>query len=228
MIYDDWVTKLNIEERYVAKKGFFRSLKRWNDRRRRERCYCEAILRGEYPLSPQSVKLAVIRHNIPSPRPRVFIETGTYHGDTVAALKDMYSSVISIEVDEALYLKACARFAADKNVRIAHGDCAQELPTILATLQEPAVFWLDGHYSGGETGKGVVEDPILISLNQIAALPARENVIFVDDARTFDGRDVRPDISEVLNCIKKIDSRYVIRVQNDIIVATISPLPIRC
>lgn len=209
------------------KNGFFRSLKRMNDRRRREQSYCEAILRGEYPLPPQSVKLAVIRHNIPNPYPRVFIETGTYFGDTVAAIKDMYSSVISIEVDEALYKKACVRFAADKNVRIVHGDCAGELPTILATMHEPAVFWLDGHYSGGETGKGEVEDPILISLNQIEAHPVREHVIFIDDARTFDGREGRPDISEVFNYIKKIDHRYIIRVQNDIIVATVVPLLVR-
>ena len=208
------------------KNGFFRSLKRQNDRRRRERRYCEAILRGEYPLPPQSVKLAVIRHNIPNLHPRVFIETGTYHGDTVAAIKDMYSSVISIEVDEALYKKACIRFAADKNVHIVHGDCARELPVILATLREPAAFWLDGHYSGGETGKGEVEDPVLISLNQIAAHPVREHVIFVDDARTFDGQEGRPDISDVFNYIKKIDSRYIIRIQSDIIVATIVPLPI--
>lgn len=208
------------------KNGFFRSLKRQNDRRRRERRYCKAILRGDYHLPPHSVKLAVIRHNLPNPHPKVFIETGTYHGDTVAAIKDMYSSVISIEVDEALYKKACVRFAADKNVRIVHGDCARELPAILATLQEPAVFWLDGHYSGGETGKGEIEDPILISLNQIAAHPTREHVIFVDDARTFDGREGRPDISEVFNCIKKIDSRYIIRVQSDIIVATTESLPV--
>ncbi|MBI5626930.1 MAG: hypothetical protein HY935_07025 [Nitrosomonadales bacterium] len=210
------------------KKGFFRSLKRLNDRRRRERRYCEAILRGEYSLPPQSVKLSVIRHNIPNPHPSLFIETGTYYGDTVAAVKDLYASVISIEVDEALHKKACARFAADQNVRIAHGDCARELPGILAKLQEPAVFWLDGHYSGGETGKGEVEDPILISLNQIEAHPVRGHVIFIDDARTFDGREGRPDISEVFNCIKKIDSRYIIRVQNDIIVATVVPLPICC
>ncbi len=208
------------------KNGFFRSMKRLNDRRRRESRYCEAIIRGAYPLPPQSVKLAVIRNNIPTPRPRVFVETGTYYGDTVAAVKDMYENVISIEVDETLYKKACARFANDKNVRIAHGDCAREMPAILATLQEPAVFWLDGHYSGGETGKGEVEDPILISLNQIAAHPVRDHVIFIDDARTFDGREGRPDISAVFNCIKKIDSLYIIRVQSDIIVATVNPLPI--
>jgi hypothetical protein len=208
------------------KNGFFRSMKRLNDRRRRESRYCEAIIRGAYPLPPQSVKLAVIRNNIPTPRPHVFIETGTYYGDTVAAVKDMYANVISIEVDETIYKKACARFANDKNVRIAQGDCASEMPAILATLQEPAVFWLDGHYSGGETGKGEVEDPILISLNQIAAHPVRDHVIFVDDARTFDGREGRPDISAVFNCIKQINSRYIIRVQSDIIVATVEPLPI--
>lgn len=210
------------------KSGFFRTLKRLNDRRRRETRYCKALLQGEYPLPPQSVKLAVIRHNIPDPHPRVFVETGTYYGDTVAAIKDMYSKVISIEVDETLYKKACVRFAADKNVHITHGDCAKKLPEALATLGEAAVFWLDGHYSGVETGKGEVEDPILISLNQIAAHPVREHVLFIDDARTFDGREGRPDISEIFNCIKKINSRYIIRVQNDIIVATIVPLPICC
>jgi len=208
------------------KDGFFRSLKRQNDRRRRERRYCQAILRGEYPLPPQSVKLAVIRHNIPNPPPSIFIETGTYYGDTVAAIKDLFSSVISIEVDEALYKKACARFASEKNVHITHGDCAREMPTILATLHEPAVFWLDGHYSGGETGKGEVEDPIQISLNQIANHSVREHVLLIDDARTFDGREGRPDISDIFEAIKKIDRRYVIRVQSDIIVATIAPLSI--
>jgi hypothetical protein len=205
----------------------YRYIKDKRNMRRREQRYFEATLLGEYPLPPQTVKLAVIRHNIPNPRPRVFIETGTYRGDTVAAIKDMYSSVISIEVDEALYKNACLRFATDNNVRIVHGDCARELPTILATLHEPAVFWLDGHYSGGETGKGEVEDPILISLNQIAVLPAQEHVIFIDDARTFDGREGRPDISDIFNSIKKINSHYILRVQNDIIIATVVPLPIR-
>lgn len=193
---------------------------------RRERRYFAAILRGEYALPPQSVKLAVIQQHIPNQRPGVFIETGTYRGDTVAAIKEEYAKVISIEVDEALYRLACARFAADINVEIVYGDCAQKLPAILANLHEPAVFWLDGHYSGGETGKGEIDDPILISLHQIAALPALEHVIFIDDARTFDGREGRPDIADIFNSIKKINSRYILRVQNDIIIATLVPLPI--
>lgn len=126
------------------KKGFFRSLKRQHDSRRRERRYCEAICRGEYALPPQTVKLAVL-NNVPSPRPRVFIETGTYYGDTVEAVKRLYGSVISIEVDGELYRKACERFVADAHVSIVHGDCARKMPEVLAGLHEPAVFWLDGH-----------------------------------------------------------------------------------
>lgn len=208
------------------KKGFFRSLKRQHDRHRREQRYFEAISRGKYALPPQSIKLAVINSNIPTPRPNVFIETGTYYGDMVEAVKRLYGSVISIEVDGELYRKACERFVADTHVSIVHGDCARKMPEILAGLHEPAVFWLDGHYSGGITGKGEVEDPILISLNQIAAHPVRGHVIFVDDARTFDGREGRPDISDVFNYIKRIDGRYIIRVQSDIIVATIVSLPV--
>jgi hypothetical protein len=207
------------------KKGWLRSLSKQYQRIRKENRYFNAVRRGEYALPPQSIKLAVI-NNVPAPRPRVFVETGTYYGDTVEAVKHLYASVISIEVDESLYRKACDRFAADSNVRIVHGDCASEMTGILAGLREPAVFWLDGHYSGGETGKGVVEDPIIISLTQIATHPIKEHVIFVDDARTFDGREGRPDISDVFNSIKKINNRYVIRVQNDIIVATIVPLPV--
>lgn len=145
----------------------------------------------------------------------------------MAAIKDIYSNVISIEVAAALHKKACERFAKDGNVHIVLGDCASKLTEILSELHEPAVFWLDGHYSGGVTGKGAIEDPILISLNQIVEHPVRGHVIFAGDARTFDGREGRPDISEVFNSIKKIDNRYVIRVQSDIIVATVDPLPVR-
>ena len=206
------------------KRGLFRLLKRKHDSRRRERRYFAAIRRGEYALPPQSIKLATISNSVSVPRPHVFVETGTYYGDTVEAVKHLYDSIISIEVDATLYSKACERFAADANVRIVHGDCVGEMPSILAGLRGRAVFWLDGHYSGGVTGKGVVDDPILISLEQIAAHPVKEHVIFIDDARTFDGREGRPDISDVFNYIKKIDERYIIRVQNDIIIATVTSL----
>lgn len=208
------------------KKGLLRSLKRRHDRARKERRYGAAICRGQYMVPPQSVKMATLERNMPSPCPRVFVETGTYHGETVAAMKPLFERVISIEVDGGFYAKASERFRHDPDVSIIHGDCVTELPAVLATLKGPAVFWLDGHYSGGATGKGAVEDPVLISLGQIASHPVKEHVIFIDDARTFDGLEGRPDLSEILAGLKEINARYILRIQNDIIVATIDPLPV--
>ncbi|MBI5686693.1 MAG: hypothetical protein HZC54_16630 [Verrucomicrobia bacterium] len=209
-------------------KSLLQSLKQRRHRLRNERRFLEALRRGDYALPPPSVKLAIIERNLPASRPRVFIETGTYHGETVAAMKPLYASVISIEIDDTLYRKACERFAGDTNVRIVHGDCSGELPSILATLREPAVFWLDGHFSGAGTGQGVVADPILLSLDQIAAHPVKEHVIFIDDARTFDGRDGRPDLSEVLNRLKKINDRYILRIQADVVIAATTVAPPVC
>jgi len=55
---------------------------------------------------------------------------------------------------------------------------------------------------------------------QITAHLIKKHVIFVDYARTFNGREGRPDISDVCNCIKKINNYYLIRVKTDIVVAT--------
>ncbi|MBE7413997.1 MAG: hypothetical protein HS130_01690 [Deltaproteobacteria bacterium] len=201
------------------KKGFIRSLKRRYDKGRWERRYAEAILRGEYALPPQHVKMATLKNNFPSPRPRVFVETGTYNGETVAEMKAFFDRVISIEIDEGLYRKAKERFRNDGNVAIVHADCVKGLPEVLAGIRGPAVFWLDGHYSGGGTGKGEVEDPILISLEQIGRHSVKEHTVFIDDARTFDGMEGRPDISEVFAKLKSINKDYVLRIQSDIIIA---------
>jgi hypothetical protein len=209
------------------KKGLFRDLKRWRNRCRQERRYWRGLRQGEYVLPPPSLKLAIMTRNVPQPRPRVFVETGTYHGDTVAAMRPYYDRVISIEVDETLYRRACARFAGDTNVQIVHGDCIRELPAVLAQLTEPAVFWLDGHYSGGGTGQGEIAEPVLVSLDQLAGHPVKKHVLFVDDARYLDGREGRPDLAAVFAQLKQINPHYTVRVQCDIVIATVNPIPVQ-
>jgi hypothetical protein len=202
-----------------GKKGF-RSLRRSYDRARHERRYLSGIRLGRYVLPPQSIKMRVLEENSPRPCPGVFIETGTYHGETVQEMKSRYGKVVSIEIDKALYEKARERFKDDANVTIVLGDCAKELPKILDLLSEPAVFWLDGHWSGAGTGKGKVVDPVLMSLEQIGSHPVKEHAIFIDDARYFDGKDGRPDIVDVLVRLRGINRGYLIRILNDIVIAT--------
>ncbi|MBU6427163.1 hypothetical protein KGQ27_02890 [Patescibacteria group bacterium] len=122
----------------------------------------------------------------------IFIETGTYLGDTLNRAKDMFASVISIELDTDLFIAAQRRFAQYRNVRLYKGDSGVILPTVINELVEPALFWLDGHYSGGITARGQIDTPIVKELQAIMSHPVRRHVILIDDARLFDGTNNYP------------------------------------
>lgn len=204
-------------------RSLFHALRRRRKSRREEDRFLAEVRDGLYALPPHSIKVKVMEENTPSPRPKVFIETGTYLGDTVQAVKGRYAKVVSIEVDGPLCEKARERFREDRNVEIVLGDCVRELPRVLEALSEPAVFWLDGHWSGEGTGKGDVEEPVLLSLRQIREHPVRGHVVFIDDARYFDGKDGRPGIVEVLLRLQEVDPSYRIRILDDIVIAVPGP-----
>jgi len=63
------------------------------------------------------------------------------------------------------------------------------------TLPEPALFWLDGHYSGGNTGKGEKETPIMEEIETILSSPL-PHVVLVDDARCFGTEKDYPTLSD--------------------------------
>ena len=61
-------------------------------------------------------------------------------------------------------------------------------PNMSATvgkLEEPTLFWLDGHYSGGVTARGSKETPILDEVDKILSTKESRHVLIVDDARCF-------------------------------------------
>jgi hypothetical protein len=116
---------------------------------------------------------------------KFLIETGTYLGDMVFAMRDQFERIISVELDMALYVRAVLRFLRLRHIRILHGDSACVLPKILRSLREPALFWLDAHYSGGVTARAKKEIPIVEELTAILAHPVKDHVILVDDARGF-------------------------------------------
>jgi len=91
---------------------------------------------------------------------KTFIETGTFKGDMVEAMKDKFDKVVSIELSEQLFNRANEKFSNTSNVALICGDSGVELKNIMPQLKAPALFWLDGHYSGGSTAKGDMETPI--------------------------------------------------------------------
>jgi len=124
------------------------------------------------------------------------IETGTYLGDMVEAMRKDFEKVYSIELSRELFLKAQKRFDNSPNVTILQGDSGEILETIVRDLKAPALFWLDGHYSAGFTAKGNKETPIVEELKTIAdsKLP---HVVLIDDARCFTGEQDYPTMEEL-------------------------------
>ena len=78
------------------------------------------------------------------------------------------------------------------------GDSATQLKLVLNQLSEPVLFWLDGHYSGGQTAKGVKECPILEELEAIASFKCNAgSVVLIDDARLFNGSHDYPEVETI-------------------------------
>jgi len=130
------------------------------------------------------LRVAGREHNL-----RVFVETGTNDGATALFLINDFDSLHTIELGRVAAKKATAMFADEPKVTVYHGDSAVLLGDILDDLQEPALIWLDAHYSGGSTAQGPKDTPVIEELEAIFAnLHAWGlHVVFIDDARLFEG-----------------------------------------
>ena len=146
----------------------------------------------------------------------VLIETGTFLGDMIEAQKNNFKKIYSIELSEMLYKKAEKRFRNAENVTLVLGDSGKKLPEILSQLNEPAIFWLDGHYSAGDTAKGDTECPIYEELDAILMKSNQKHIILIDDARCFDGTGDYPTIKSIENYIMTRQPDYKIEVEYDV------------
>ncbi|HEX7954008.1 MAG TPA: hypothetical protein VF523_13140, partial [Burkholderiales bacterium] len=115
--------------------------------------------------SPSHIKRYVLRRN-GNPN-SIWVETGTFQGETTQFLADTAKFVHSIEPEPTLFKLAQQRFSTIPNVKVHFGLSENVLPEILDNLTGDLNFWLDGHYSGGITHKGPIETPILQELATI-------------------------------------------------------------
>jgi hypothetical protein len=145
------------------------------------------------------------------------VETGTLHGDTVWFFRNEMEQIISIELAPVFAAAARARFASWPNVTIVEGDSAEKLPDIVSLISGPCVFWLDGHYSGGNTGRGEESCPIWRELRAISDLMQHPFLIMIDDARCFGSDPDYPKLEAVEAFVRDHMPDFLIRVENDII-----------
>jgi hypothetical protein len=131
-----------------------------------------------------------------------------------------FSNLDSIELDPALYRAACARFASKPNIHIHLGDSAVLLPQILQGLAEPALFWLDAHFSGPGTS-GQDQNPILMEVESVLHDDRNDHVLLIDDARLFQGSSGYPTLAKLASMVR--DNRPDLKMSVDADVIRIEP-----
>lgn len=166
-------------------------------RRQAEAAAWEAA--GKQDRTPYWVKVNTIADYAARYGTRVFVETGTYQGEMIAAQEARFDRLLSVELDPNLHAAATRRFRRRPKVELYQGDSATRLPEMLATANEPALFWLDAHYSRNliATAKGEVETPISAELGIILERPFAD-VVLIDDADEFDGTNDYPPLDALL------------------------------
>ena len=166
---------------------------------------------------PHWVKQQAIKQYAKQFSLNVLVETGTYLGTMINATKDNFHHIYSIELDHELYVRAQKRFARFPHITLFKGDSSDVLPVILRQISSPALFWLDGHYSGGITAKGTLDTPIMQELRHILEHPVNGHVILIDDARDFTGQHDYPLLEELDNYVRSHFSDHIVEVRDDMI-----------
>jgi hypothetical protein len=176
------------------------------------------ILRGRPERSPHLLKQKVVREYSEKFGLRTLVETGTYYGEMVAAMRRRFDRIYSIESVPALAERAQRKFAREQHIRIFCGDSRAVMPEVLALLNGPALFWLDAGYYGW-VGKQGDQQRLSAELEMILSHPFA-HIILLDDARGLTGRDGIPSVGDVTADIEsKFPTRHV-EVQHDIMRVT--------
>lgn len=168
-------------------------------------------------IAPSPVKRKILMAYLDKYALNKFIETGTHLGDTLAYMAHNENiQCTSIELADGYYQQAKGRFKSYANVELLHGDSGVLMPSVLSKLTTPALFWLDGHYSGGLTAQGECDTPVSAELQAILASSCKAHVILIDDVRCFDGSNGYPHLDDLLKTVRE-QSNYCAEVSTDII-----------
>lgn len=147
----------------------------------------------------------------------IFVETGTFLGNTVDSCRSSFNKIYSIELDKKLVVRAEKRFKKYKHITILEGDSEKILPEILNNITSPALFWLDAHYSGLNTAKAIIETPIMKELEFVFNHPIKDHVVLIDDARLFVDKDDYPLLDELKEHILTKRPGLIFEVKDDMI-----------
>ena len=189
--------------------GVYKSLGHYPD-------YWYWMLRGRPVRSPHLLKQRTVGEYAQRYGLRVLVETGTYYGEMVAAMKGRFDEIHSVEFDSHLALRAQEKFARWPHIHIHQGDSQQVVPELLTSLTRPALFWLDAGYYGWAGLQGD-KQRLTIELEAILSHPVKEHVILMDDARGLNGQNGAPTVEQLKQHIEASFPGRTVEIKHDIL-----------
>lgn len=172
-------------------------------------------LRGRPVRSPHLLKQRTVQEYAQKYGLRILVETGTYYGEMVAAMKRRFDRIYSVEYDPQLAQRAIRKFARYSHIQISEGDSQQVIPELLKSITAPALFWLDAGYYGWA---GLQGDKQRLTTELEAILQHKvRHVILMDDARGLNGQNGAPTVAELKQRIESEFPGRKVEVQYDIL-----------
>lgn len=172
---------------WYLKRKYDKQLKNWDKRGR--------ALPTPHVAKQLTIKSFQEKYNV-----GILVETGTYMGDMVYAQRKLFRKIYTIELSDELYNFCVKRLKKYKNIEIIKGDSGVVLESIVKNINEKAIFWLDGHYSGEGTAKADIYSPVINEIKTIMN-SNKEHIILIDDARDFNGQNGYPTIEKLKSMI---------------------------
>lgn len=178
---------------------------------------------GAISFSLDERLLAVLVRELPL---RLFVETGTFQGDTLETARKFFPKCHSVEMSPQLHEKAVRRFAGDSKVEVHLSNS----PAFLGKFRDefaaiPTLFWLDAHWCvADETSGEDSQTPLIEEIRAIHKLHP-DSVVLIDDARLYLCAPPAPhrvsdwpELDEVARALFALSDSHRLVVYNDVFV----------
>jgi hypothetical protein len=164
-------------------------------------------------------------------RADIFIETGTFLGNSTREAAKIFKNVHTIEKDTDLFNDAIISCSEFKNITLHEGDSADVFKDLLRKVKGKLIFWLDGHYSGIHDGHPTAmtdNDILLKELQLIKDCGHDTSIIMIDDIRLCDDCVMHlndpiiggyPHISNIVSKLLEINPHYLFLIIGDVLIA---------
>ena len=203
----------------------FRSIKHfiWSFKNRKSLKNWRA--RNFSPPSPDVIKHQILMNN--NLKDSLWIETGTYYGETTKLLSKISKKTISIEADKNLFETSNKILKNFKNVEILNGKSEDLLDKVISknlNFQNVCIY-LDAHLCQDHLkntktfGNKNTATPILNELKVVSKYVSsfEKIVVLIDDIRLFKGKFQNyPDKNTLVNWCK--ENNFLWEIEQDIFI----------